>query len=205
MGLDYTNDGGLYRVRDLVMAPHPKERILADLYYRFESQGLLEVLFHEGDKPSLVWFLNTFLEPSTSTLACYRESAEKTEASYEVDGKWFTPLGLTWINKTWPIGNNFRKAECGMGFVRRVPIEDTVSCARMTIHWAFQNLAVDALIGTTPAPNRAAVIFGQRIGFQQTGPLEGYTCWNGKLCAAVLQSMTKDRWLRLRVDEEAAA
>jgi hypothetical protein len=202
MGLDYTNKDGAYRIRDLVMRPHPHERILADLYYRFEAQGLLEILFHEGAKPTLVWFLSTFLAPETSTLACYRETSD---GEYAVDDKRYTPLGITCINKTWPIGENFRKAECGMGFVRRVPLDDTVDCAKMTLEWAFNHLALDALIGTTPAPNRAATIFGQKVGFQQAGVLEGYTCWHGKLCGVVLQSMTRDRWMKIRAQESEVA
>jgi hypothetical protein len=202
MAFEYTIDGEMYRIRDLVIAPHPKERILADLYFRFESQGLMEVFFYEAEKPTLLWWLNTFLAKDTSTLACYRETPE---GEYGVDGKRFTPIGMMWINKSWPIGNKFKKAECGMGFVRRVPIPDTVACAMMGIDWSFYNLKLDTLIGTTPQPNRAATLFGQRIGFQQTTALEGYSSWHGKLCSVILQSMTKERWTRIKGQEEAAA
>lgn len=200
MPFNYSSDGVLYTMRDLVMSPRPPERILAHLYFQFETQNRLSALFHENDSPSLLWFLQTFLAPETSTLICYRvsECEIATGGSYMVDGKWYTPIGMTWINKTWPIGINFRKSECGMAFVRGVPVDDTVDCARMTVQWAFENLAIDVLIGTTPEPNRAAVIFGQKVGFQQTGPLEGYTAWHGKLCSVILSSMTKDRWEKLK-------
>lgn len=191
MGLTYADNGGIYRIRDLSVAPHPLERILADLYYRFEAQGRMEALFYEGDKPTLRWWLNNFMAPETSTLACYRET---TDGEYEVDGRKFTPIGMTWINKTWPIGKKFRKAEVGMGFVKGVPIEDTVDCGRLTIEWAFRNLSLDALIGTTPQPNRAAVMFGQRLGFNQSGPVYGFTAWHGRLCGAMIQSLTRDQW-----------
>ena len=195
MAFEYTIDGEMYRIRDLVMAPHPKERILADLYFRFESQGLMEVLFYESEKPSLIWWLNNFLAKETSTLACYRETAD---GEYGVDGKRFTPIGLMWINKSWPIGTKFKKSEIGMGFIRGIPLRDSLDLGRLGVDWSFNNLKLDALIGTTPQPNRAATIYGQRLGFNVTGPVYGFTAWRGKLCSAVIQSLTRDQWMAAR-------
>jgi hypothetical protein len=186
---------GTYRSGDLVMLPRPVERVLVNLYYRFEADRLLDVIFHESGKPTLQWFLATYLKPETSTLISYRESAKLlSDSSFRVDETYYTPLGMVWINQSWAIGPNFRKAECGMAFVRRTPLEDTLRLGEMSISWAFDNLALDSLFGCTPSPNRAAVLFGQKLGFQQTTPLEGYSCFNGKLCSVVLQSMTKERW-----------
>lgn len=188
---------GTYRSGDLIMLSRPIERLLVSLYYRFEANGLLGMIFHEAaDKPTLRWFLDKYLAAETSTLIGLRETdgAARDLISFNAGDKCYTPLGMVWINRTWNIGTNFKKAECGMAFVRRTPLEDTLQLGRMSIQWAFDNLGLDALIGCTPSPNRAAVIFGQKIGFQQTTPLEGYSCFNDKLCSVVLQSMTRDRW-----------
>ncbi len=185
---------GVYRSGDLVMIPVAVERILAHLYYAMESQGLLEIVFPEGIKPTLLWFLGQYLEPEKSTLLCYRETP-----SGEYDG--LTPIGFGWINKSWKVGEVFSRAETGMAFLKGVPSCDTVELAKMMIEWAFRNLKIDSLIGVTPYPNRPARLFGQHVGFQQTTPLEGYSCWRGKMCSVVIQSMTRQRWNRIQSGE----
>ncbi len=189
---------GVYRSGDLVMIPGAVERIIAHLYYQLESDGRLEILFHEAAKPTLRWFLEQYMSPERSTLLCYRTCPDG-----EYEGH--RPLGMTWVNKAWKIGENFRKVEVGMGFVRGVPVDDTVELGRMTLSWCFGNLPVDAVVGATPSPNRAAVIYGQRLGFVQAGPVEGWTCWKGKLCSVVMQSMTRARWLAINSSQVEAA
>lgn len=198
---------GVYVSGNVLVAPRPAERVLVDLYYRFESQRLLPVIFHEGDPPNLRWFLDTFLDPEKSTLIAFREydEAPTTGLSFPMDGKFYVAIGMGWFNKTWKIGVNFSKSETGMAFVRRTPIEESLAAGKTMLAWCFDNIPVDAVIGSTPEPNRAAVLYGQKIGFQQTTPLEGYTAWNGKLCSVVLQSMTRKRWMGMLLDDEQGA
>lgn len=196
---------GIYRSADLVILPRPVERVLVNLYYRFEADALLDLIFHENGKPTLQWFLAHHLKPETSTLIGYRETdrpVDEGNSSFRVENKFYTPLGMVWINESWKIGPHFSKAECGMAFVRGVPLGDTLQLGRMAITWGFDNLGIDTLIGCTPSPNRPATFYGHRLGFQQTTPLEGYSCFNGKLCSVVLQSMTQDRWRSMWVAEE---
>lgn len=195
---------GVYRSGDLIMFAGPIERVLVNLYYRFEADKLLDIIFHEAaGPPTLQWFLQEYTKPETSTLIGYRESSEpvSSSSSFHVADKFYTPLGMVWINQSWNIGLNYRKAESGMAFVRRTPIEDTLQLGRMGVAWAFNNLSLDSMFGCTPLPNRAAVGYGHKLGFQQTTPLEGYSCWRGKLCSVVLQSMTKDRWASMWTTE----
>lgn len=184
-------EDGTYRSGNLILAAAPNERILAHLYFRFEADKRMRVLFYEGEQPSLKWFLSEYSKPEVSALACYREG---DTGDYEMNGKCYSPVGLIWINRTFPIGIKFRKAEVAMGFIRGVSFDETFRFGQMAVDWSFSNLKLDALFGTTPTPNRAARFFGERLGFQQTTPLEGYSCWNGKLCSVIFQSMTRTRW-----------
>lgn len=185
---DFTVEtNGIYRSGDLVMVPGGVERILAHIYFQLESEDLLEVIFHEGNKPTLLWFLSTYMSPERSTLLCYRKSPEGPYGG-------LTPVGFGWITQQWKIGEHFRKSEFGMGFFRGVSPYETTMLGRMQIDWAFANLPVDTLLGVTPEPNRAVSLIARRVGFSSSGPIPGFTAFRGKLCAAVIQSMTRERW-----------
>lgn len=181
--MELKTDGLIYSCGDLMIFPYPPETALAYLYSIFEKQGLLPILFHEG-VPPLSWFLSTYRKPEISTLGCYRKLEDGTA---EI-------LGIVWINQSWKIGQNWTKREVGMCFVRQQPIQDLETLALMSIQWAFDHLNTDTLVGTTPETNRAALLFGRKLGFHQAGPLPGYTCYDGKLCGAYFQSLPKDEW-----------
>lgn len=186
-------ENNVYRSGGLIIAPRPAERVLVHIYYALEASGRLAWMFHEF-KPDLRWFLGEYMKPETSTLVAYREGEGGT---YTVDGRKFEPLGMTWLNKSWQIGPpelKLTKAECGMCFLKGVPTEACVRIGEVTCAWAFDVLGLASLIGTTPAANRAAVLYGQKIGFYQSGLVRGYTLFNGKLADVFIQSLTRDMW-----------
>jgi RimJ/RimL family protein N-acetyltransferase len=83
-----------------------------------------------------------------------------------------------------------------MAFFHGTRTADTYG--RMMIAWSFDQLKLDALYGTTPERNRAAVRFSEKLGFELHGPLPNYCTWEGELCAAWISAMTKARWIELQ-------
>lgn len=166
------------------------DELLAYTYMRFKNEKLLDILFYEREY-SLLEFVKKYMEDSTSTLACMIWPNGKSEDAQLA--------GIGWINEFTKLGLNHARANCGMAFFRGFSEPDIlVRFAQIMIEWAFDILAIDALHGVTPAPNRAAVMFSRKCGFQVVGPLEAGTTWRGKLCPIYLSGMAKTRWKLIR-------
>lgn len=182
-----------YRIGDLVVCPVHNDALLASMYLRFRQEGLLPIIFHESgeEPPDLTWFLKTYLDPANSSLGCFLEKGGQVE-----------PCGLCWVNQVYPISDGrWKKAEVGLAFFRHQPPERLLTFGRMVQAWAFEQLGLDTLFGTTPEPNRAAVQFGKNLGFHQV-VLPGYTAYEGRLCGAVIQWMTRTEFEERASGEE---
>lgn len=175
--------GQVYTCGNLMAAPRPSDVALAAAYMRLSMENLLEPLFYDGPPPSLSWFLQTFLDPERPVIGFYRRS----------DSGGWSLEGFAWWNTIETMGEGrFRKAECGIGFFRRVV--DTLAYGRLGVEWAFDQLKVDALFGTTPEKNPAAVRYIKRLGFVLFGPLPSFCSYHGELCAAWISALTRGGW-----------
>ncbi len=182
-----TKEGSIYRCGDLSLAPYPTERILAEGYLRFEKEGTLDLIYHQGNY-SLTWFLNDFVTKQNAILALCKGS---------------DVIGFAWFNYLAKIGNTeFTKAEAGIGFFRKTHPRDALLAAAMGTDWAFRELGLSVMYGITPEPNKAAVRFLERLGRDTFGPIPMFTVFpseGGYLpCGAFVSSMTKLKWRSMR-------
>jgi hypothetical protein len=179
-----------HRCGNLIVVPKPNEKAVAYGYLMFDKQGLLPIIFHEG-VPSLSWFMDWCRKPDSILLGAYRLPEMEL-------------LGFGWIvSQEVLIGKKeFRKAELGEAFFRGTPAADTHQFGRMMIDWAFQELDLDVVMGTTPEPNTAAVRFAHQMGMTMIGRAEKVTLWQGEPCDAWLSQLTREHWQELRNAKE---
>jgi len=175
----------------LVLAPVDNQELLAKLWLRWKQEQLLEIIFHEG-VPPLNYFLSEWTSSERATLGCFKDFPDGAAELH----------GLCWISQTFVMLGKFRKAEIGMAFVRGSKPGEVIEWVRQAMRYAFEVRHLDSIFGCTPEPNRAAVLLGRKAGFHQV-VIEEYTCFEGRLCAAVLQFMTKTEWLRRGALEQA--
>jgi hypothetical protein len=177
--------GQVYRQGDMIVAPKVSDDLLAYAYLRMQNEGILPLVFYE-EVPSISWFLEKYQEAGTCVLGCYRQLEDRRDLE-----------GLSWINSVTTMGGGrYRKAEVGQAFFRKV--HDPAGYAKIVIDWAFDNLKLDALFGTTPEPNKAAVQFARKLGFHMIGPLDCYATWQGELCGCWISVMTLGRWAEMQ-------
>jgi RimJ/RimL family protein N-acetyltransferase len=173
------------------------DSLLATAYLRFEIEGQLHHIYHRS-VPSLREFLDYHLNPRNVWLACM---IRPILDNGEPDETRIALAGLGWINTITDVtpDGKYKKAEVGMAFFREYQKRGIAGeFTEMLTDYAFDIPGVEALFGTTPEPNRAALIFGRRMGFTQLPPLPLYTCWEGKPCAAIVSYLTKDSWMNRR-------
>jgi hypothetical protein len=171
---------GTYRDGELIVAPHPSESMLAFAFVRFEHEDLLRWIFYEG-VPSARNFISYLME--RETLACYRQRPDSPGAEL---------CGLGWLVLSDQLTNPFRKGEIGIGFFKGQ--KDIRRFGEIMTTWAFDNLKVSAIYGTTPEPNRAALAYIRRLGFEMFGPVPNFCTWEGKPVAAWISAITKEKW-----------
>jgi RimJ/RimL family protein N-acetyltransferase len=66
--------------------------------------------------------------------------------------------------------------------------------AEMILEYWFEALSLDIVVGSTPEPNRAAVIYAKRAGFKEIGRIPNYTTFKGQVVPAVITAMTKEEF-----------
>lgn len=161
---------------------------LAEIYLRLKREGLLPILFHEG-VPDLAGFLSAYLKPHSLTMLCFTESPH-------VD-----ICGMGHVTPPWFIGKDLARAETSMVFFDKWQRRDvTVPMAHLMCEYAFETTpSVQALFGTTPVPNKAAVRFITAAGFvRSTEPVPHYSTWQGQRCACYISWLTRERWAEIR-------
>jgi hypothetical protein len=181
-------ENGVYRWGRLIVQNGLTEQMLVYAYLRFQQDKLLPIIFYEGI-PEVEEFLRIYTDPASCTLGCF-EVVESTETA--------NLAGLCFINDRVKMGPNHARINVGEAFFRGHGVDVPVRFGQMCLEWIWDNIAVDAVGGVTPAPNRAALLFSRKLGFTVVGPLPGGTVWNGELCDVYLSSMTKQMWQQLR-------
>jgi len=160
------------------VVPANQDEVLAHAYLRFQADGLLPMVFSEGET-SLRWFLETY---------------RSMHVVAGMDGERLAGLG--WLNKIIDMGTAGWKADCGMAFFPEISPWSKVRLGELFIDCAFEELNLQGLFGTTPEPNRRALRYAKKLGFQLHGPIPAMSAWEGKICAAYISSMTRQQWLQ---------
>jgi len=186
----YREDGAKLWHGDFFVTPQVNDELLSVAYLRFKAEGTLSKVFHEGEAPSLKWYLNHFLEnKNVSVLACFKSLDSAVDF-----------CGLAWFNQRVSVGGLFEKCECGhCYFTKYHDLVTPVICSRLGIEWTFRNnREVLALFGCTPVPNKAAWKCARRIGFELVGPIESFTAYQGEPCAAYVGVLTREHWEQVK-------
>ena len=170
-------NGFVYSCGDLKIEPMPAEDTLARIYFRLKEENTWDQVFYEYD-PTLSQFIKAFSDPQRAPLGCYGPDIS----------------GMIWLNRQETLRGDYRRGDTAMAFFRGQSIERLEAFTRMAIEWAFDHLKLDVIVGSTPAPNRAAVLFSKRMGFHVFGPIKDATVWNGKPCDVYMSSLSRDEW-----------
>lgn len=190
MSLDYSTiserlhrENEVYFFGNLKVERLVDEDYLAYLYLKLKLDGGLARLFYEG-VPAPSWFIQHFR--AIPTIGCFTDS-----------GKVLVGLGYAdpIAESTCATGRVIRRAELGMAFLRHTP--DALSLGRIMMAWAFEVLALDVALGTTPAKNKAALLFRQDLGFRPIGITPLYCVYDGEPCDAALSSITVTQFSEL--------
>jgi RimJ/RimL family protein N-acetyltransferase len=171
---------------------HPGEEAIAFLYLSFLAEGTIDIIWHDR-RPSLREVLEWHRNPTNVFFACYAHSIDSGVKSI---------IGLVWANSIKTVGDR-KIGEVGMAFLKPwqrdgIPQE----CADMGLEHLFQNESLDAVFGTTPAPNRAAVRFAIKLGFDKIGIAPFFVRYDGVAVDAVLSVLTKDKFYKPASGEE---
>ena len=173
---------GIYRDGDLIVAPNPPKVVLAEAYLRFAKEDLLPQIFYEG-VPDIDWFLETFSDPKSFTLGCYRAMGDSLSMQ-----------GLGWVNHvTEKPADNFVRAEVGIAFFRATRLR-AIRFGELMLTWIFENTPVDVIYGTTPEPNEKAWKYAERIGMKLVANIPWFTSWDGDPCGVWISHLTRKDW-----------
>jgi len=175
----------------LLVTPRVNEDILAHAFLKFKADKVDDNIWPAGGAPSLSWFLKNYSkENGVQVLACLKEDENQR----------MSPCGLSWISNRDVVANTVSRAEVGEGFFRGVSPLDTYWFGVMSLDYIFEDLGVDVVYGTTPAPNRAAVRYARSLGMQLYGPIPNYTTWKDKATGEYkpagvwISAITKEQW-----------
>ncbi len=178
-------DPKILRHNELLVTSALTDRLLAQAYFRYEEEGLLPVIFYQG-VPTLKQFLDEHLEPGRRiAIGCFREMPDGP-AEF---------CGLGWVFGAAKMGD-FLKAECGMAFFKRQSNKkDNLLFGRLMLRLFFDCYGIHVIFGTTPEPNKLALRYSQKLGFDLIGPVPDLATWNGELCPAWVSHMSREQFL----------
>lgn len=181
-GCEFNKSDRFYSHEDLVVRPVISDDDLGKVYCGLKEQGTFPRVFYEYDL-SLREFLVALSEPIRATLGCYLAR----DGTLQI-------MGLSWLNRNETLRNDYRRGDAAMCFLRGQPIERLEMFGKMAISWAFDKVGLDVLTGSTPAANRAAILFSKRLGFDVVGPIPAATVFDGKPCDIFMSSITREKW-----------
>lgn len=160
-----------------------KEDILIVIYNRLKEQGLWGTVFHESPGMSMLEFMNFFSYGNCLLqILCVTDSA----------GTIVDIAGIAWLADLVVCQNILTRAVGSFVFFKEYqkPIY-TDQFSEIILDFWFTEMKVDVIVGVTPEPNRAALLFVKRAGFKEVGRLPGYTTLDGKIVTGVVTSMSK--------------
>ena len=71
---------------------------------------------------------------------------------------------------------------------------DSVAGAKAVLNHFFNVCGMDVLVGIIPKPNRPALAFIHRLGWQTVGEIPGATVFKGQRCASVINYLGREDW-----------
>ncbi len=165
-----------------------KEEALMLLYNRLKEQDLWDTVFHESPGMSLLEFMNFF-----SNGNCLLQILCIVDGSTIVD-----IAGMSWIADITVCQNILTRAVGSFLFFQEYqkPMY-TDPFSEMILGYWFEVLKMDLVVGVTPEPNRAALIYVKRAGLKEVGRLPNYTTYKGAIVTGVVTSMTKQEYQQL--------
>jgi RimJ/RimL family protein N-acetyltransferase len=167
-----------------------KEDALIDVYKRLKQEDLWDIVFHEDSGVTMLKFMN-FFSDGRSLLQVLAIS----------DGKNIVDIvGMAWISDITTCGGILTRGVGSFLFFKDYQKPHfTDLLGEMIIEYWFTQLGLDVVVGVTPLPNRAALIYAKRTGFKEVGRLPHYTTFKGEVVTGVVTSMTKQEYLELSV------
>jgi|GEM_PF-3061258 len=159
---------------------------LVDLYFRIHQDGLQEIVFHENPEMTLLQFMNFMSSPRTF-LSVFALMDEQTDSVVDV-------VGMAWLSETQNCcGGTLNKAIGSFLFFKNYQKPAyTDPCHEILFDYWFNLLGLHTLVGLTPEPNRAALLFVKRLGLKEICRIPRYTTYEGKVCAGVVSQLTSE-------------
>jgi hypothetical protein len=163
----------------------PLESAMTMVWRRLHDEDLYATVFHERTDFTFAEFMQFFSRPLTLVQVC----AEVDEHGAIVD-----LAGLCWLADYEQLPSH-RRACGSFAFFRKYwSPKWTDLFAKTLLAYYFEDLQLDLLIGVTPEPNRAARVFTVRSQLRYVARLPDYTTYQGKRCAALIASLTKEEY-----------
>jgi RimJ/RimL family protein N-acetyltransferase len=165
-----------------------QEDALIHLYKRLKEEGLWDIVFHESHDLSMLEFMNYFSKPTCLLqILCIVK-----------DGVIVDFAGMAWVSEISTCAGAMTRALGSFLFFKlyQKPMY-TDQFAEIILGYWFEKLGLDVIVGVTPEPNRAALVYVKRAGFTEVGRIPGYTTFNGEAVSAVITAMTKQQYKAL--------
>lgn len=164
------------------------EETLISIYKRLKAEDLWDLVFHEDSGVTVLKFMNFF----SSGSALLQVLAITNGEGY------IEPVGMSWISDITTCSGILTRGVGSFLFFREFqkPMY-TDQFSEMILEYWFECLGLDVILGVTPEPNRAALIYVKRAGFREVGRLPSYTTFNNEVVTGVVTSMTKQEYRQL--------
>ena len=177
--MDYIRENGCIRLRDLVVGPRPSDEVLAYSYLEWKREGTLHTVWM-SDPPEIREYLEWLNK--RDLFGCWRLNTDVGVADF---------LGMGFVANTERMGKR-SKAEIGFIFhAKKATLFEKIAMGRMLVEHVFVTGGYDAIFGTTPERNPAAVAYAKRLGFAMHGPIKDFCAWDGELCGVWISQMSR--------------
>jgi hypothetical protein len=164
------------------------EEALIAIYKRLKAEDLWDIVFHEDAGVTLLKFLNFFSEG---------RALLQVLAITGPDG-FIEPVGVSWIADVTTCSGKMTRGVGSFLFFKdfQKPMY-TDQFSEMILDYWFNALGLTIVVGVTPEPNRAALIYVKRAGFKEGGRIPAYTTFKGEVVTGVVTYMTKEDYKQL--------
>ena len=164
------------------------EEVLITLYNRLKAEDLWSLVFHESTNVTLLKFMNYFSggQGLLQVLAITDQRGN------------YQPVGMAWVaDVVVCAGVHTRGVGSFVFFKDYQKPHFTTPFSEMIVEYWMEVLKLDFVMGVTPEPNRAALLYVKRAGFKEIARLPNYTTFNGEVVTGVVTSMTKVEYKKL--------
>ena len=177
-----------YTIGNLFVSPLDQDNA-AYAYLMLKREGMLENFYSMGVPDLATFMARHCFATGCLALGGFVSSGEGSELA---------GIGLMPQPQASPCGLVV-KSEVSEVFLRKHQHRSvTLPLAKMMLEWVFDHSQVTVIYGTTPTPNRAAMMFMKALGFNHMlGEIPFYATWHGKECGVIVSWLTRKRWEEL--------